>query len=76
MGVVGVGLRINTLQSLLRSYEDEFGVDAYLIDAEGNIEISTEYTGYQKVGLFTLDGLTEIEDSVLGWKESERAQTV
>ena len=75
MGVVGVGLRIDTLQSLLRNYEDEFGVDAYLIDEEGNIEISTEYTGYQKIDLFTMDGLSEIEDSVLGWKESERAQS-
>ena len=37
-----MGLRIDTLQSLLRNYEDEFGVDAYLIDEEGNIYINGE----------------------------------
>lgn len=48
MGIVGVGVRIGYLQSLLRDYEDKFGVDAFLIGGDGTVEISTNYTGYEK----------------------------
>lgn len=52
MGVVGVGFRVNELQALLKKYEDEFGVQARLVDAFGKVEISTEYTGYENKNLF------------------------
>lgn len=42
MGVVGVGFRVDSLQSLLKSYENDFGVNAYLVDEEGNVEIDQE----------------------------------
>ncbi|WP_343210643.1 sensor domain-containing diguanylate cyclase [Anaerolentibacter hominis] len=72
VGIVGVGVRIDHLQKLLRAYQDEFGVNAYLIDGEGLIEISAEYSGYEHVSFFekTLyDDQTRQE--VLGWKEEE-----
>lgn len=52
VGVVGVGFRVNYLQELLKSYEDEFGVSACLINGQGTLEISTDQTGYENVNLF------------------------
>ena len=47
MGVVGVGFDTNSIQSLLRSYEEQFDVHIYLLDQDGTIEISTEQTGFE-----------------------------
>lgn len=74
MGVVGVGMRINSLQKLLQKYQDEFDVNAYFIDDSGTIELSTKYSGYEKVNLFELENQGEEErDNVLSWKENDNA---
>lgn len=54
LGVVGVGLRVDSLQALLRGYEEQFGIRAFLVDTQGEIEISTQYTGYEKKNLFAV----------------------
>ena len=51
LGTVGVGLRIADLQRLLQSYQEEFGVNAYLVDRAGGIEVSSQHTGYESVDL-------------------------
>ena len=52
LGIVGVGVRVDDLQGLLQGYQQQFGVDAYLIDAGGNIEVSSDHTGFENVNLF------------------------
>ena len=54
MGVVGVGFRVDELQALLRSYEEEFGVRTYLIDGQGAIELSTSETRWKAVDLIEI----------------------
>lgn len=76
IGVVGVGQRIDSLQKLLAEYEEKFGVKAFLIDKKGSIEISTEYTGYEKVDLFETYKITEIRDLVLSGQEESGVQSV
>lgn len=49
MGVVGVGFRVDTLQTLLQEYEHGFGIRALLLDESGGIEVSTERSGYGEV---------------------------
>ncbi|MTQ98251.1 diguanylate cyclase [Pseudoflavonifractor sp. BIOML-A6] len=75
LGVVGVGVRIDGLQRTLQDYQNQFGVNAYLIDDAGTIELSTDYSGYERVNLFELEaeyGGEERRD-VLAWKEGDRA---
>lgn len=48
IGVVGVGFRIDSLQALLKEYEQNFDVRAYLIDEYGYAQIDSENTGYDK----------------------------
>ena len=74
LGVVGVGVRINTLQQTLRGYQNKFELCAYLIDDTGTIEISTQYSGYEKVNLFEVDrSSANSEQQILNWKEEGTA---
>lgn len=74
IGVVGVGVRIRYLQQLLQGYQDEFGVNAYLINGDGMIEISTDYTGFEGVSLFDEKQYGEkVEADILNWKEEGKA---
>lgn len=69
LGIVGVGIRVNYLKDLLRSYEEKYGVEASLINGNGIVEISTTYTGYEKRDWFSLYGQDNIRGKILGWKE-------
>ena len=75
LGVVGVGVRIDGLQQTLQTYQDQFGVNAYFIDRNGMIEISTAYSGYEKVNLFELSQVNDAEErqSILDWKTAGTA---
>lgn len=74
LGIVGVGVQIDCLQALLAGYEDQFGVKAYLIDENGAIELSTDFTGYQHINFFAETGLEEDESQILGWQEAGEAR--
>lgn len=69
IGVVGVGIRMDYLKELLKGYEDQYGIKASLIDEEGTIQISTSYTGFEKVDWFNVYGQERIRKQILGWKE-------
>lgn len=70
LGVVGVGIKVDYLKSLLREYEDNYNVRASLVNGTGEIEISSTYTGYEKVDWFTVYKQEDIREQVLGWRES------
>lgn len=70
MGIIGVGVRINHLQKLLQGYQDEFGVNAFLVNDEGIIEISTDYTGFEGVNLFEDKRYSDdVKEEILSWKQ-------
>lgn len=74
MGVVGVGLSIDTFQSMMQSYEEEFGGKVYLLDDNGVIQVSSDHTGYEKdaVGFFDRGNYSsDLQEQILGWKEGE-----
>ncbi|WP_252198465.1 sensor domain-containing diguanylate cyclase [Clostridium sp. MCC353] len=64
LGVVGVGFRVDDLQDLLKEYEQEFNVKARLINPQGVVEISTQYTGYENVNLFDNPIYQELKDRI------------
>lgn len=70
LGVVGVGIRLEHLKELLAEYEDKFGVEAYLIDSDGTIEISTTYNGYESADWFEVNGQQAIREQVMAWREA------
>ncbi|MCQ4671520.1 sensor domain-containing diguanylate cyclase [Lactonifactor longoviformis] len=77
LGIVGVGVAISNLQELLQSYETEFGVHAYLVNARGMIEISTEYTGYEAVSLFKqYTFASDIQHEIMDWETAGEAKSL
>lgn len=69
-GIVGVGIRMDYLKSLLLEYENNFNVKVSLIDKNGTIQISTLYNGYEKTDWFAVYKQENLRDEVLGWNES------
>ena len=69
MGVVGVGFRVNYIQSIFRDYEERYHIKAFLVDDDGTIEISTSQTGYEKTELFSDIGYALLKEQVLEGKE-------
>lgn len=76
LGTVGVGLRIDDLQRLLQSYQEEFGVNAYLVDRAGRIEVSSQHTGYESVDLAETGKFDEAALSrILSWQAESDANS-
>lgn len=65
LGVVGVGFRVDYLQTLLKDYERQFGVRACLAGPDGTVEVSTDRTGYHKTNLFDLATFSPLRERVL-----------
>ncbi len=74
IGAVGVGIRVNYLKELLKSYEEKYGIEAYLIDEKGDIQISTTVTGYQTRNWFELYNKKDRERQILDWKKDNENQ--
>lgn len=73
IGIVGVGIRIDYLKNLLKSYEVDYNLDVSLINEDGLIEISTVYTGYEARDWFDVYGSDGLRGSVLGWQSSDES---
>ncbi|WP_047834820.1 diguanylate cyclase [Robinsoniella sp. RHS] len=65
LGVVGVGLKVDHLQELLKEYDRQFGVTARLIDHDGIIQVSSSETGYENVNIFKDSSLVDFKDTIL-----------
>lgn len=73
MGIVGVGLDIDTMQKLIQDYEEAFQIHAYLIDPDGMIEVSTEHTGYKKTDLFQEGVYSQYKEKILANREDAQS---
>lgn len=73
MGIVGVGFRVDSLQALLKEYEDKYGVKAYLVNRDGMIEISTEQTGYQSADLFESCNFPQLKSAILAERKDTQS---
>lgn len=72
LGVVGVGVRLDSLQAMLQSYHDEFGVTAYLLDDAGQLQIASQNGAYAEQTLFSQSDAHSLtlQQQVLDWRES------
>lgn len=73
MGVVGVGFKVDSLQKLLKSYDEQFHVEATLINDKGFIEVSSAKNGHESVNFFGDNSLANFRDRIL--EISEKLQT-
>lgn len=68
LGVVGVGLRVDQLQEILRTYGQQHQVTTLLVDDQGIIQLSPEATGDQGRSFFQEASFASFQDQVLGDK--------
>lgn len=68
-GIVGVGFAVDTMQEMFQNYEETFQLRAYLVDENGNIQISTNNTGYHKTDLFQACAYKEYKEDILSDQE-------
>lgn len=52
MGVVGVGLQMSQIQNLLKLYENDFGLNTFLIDSDGLIQAHTDTNQIETANIF------------------------
>lgn len=48
VGVVGIGIHTDYLKRILRAYEEKYGVEVFLLDQKGNIQVSIGHTGDER----------------------------
>ncbi|MEF9915994.1 MAG: sensor domain-containing diguanylate cyclase [Lachnospiraceae bacterium] len=72
IGIVGVGMKVDSLQELLKGYEDKYGVHPYLIDKNGEIQISSSKTGYENTNLFDSVAYAGKKQDILENKENPK----
>ena len=73
MGVVGVGFKVDTLQKIFQEYEDNFQLRAYLIDRNGNIQVSTTKSAFYKTNLFDDCQYGQEKEAILSEQSNQRA---
>ena len=71
LGVVGVGIQVSDLKELLQEYEEKFQVEASLIAQNGQIEVSTSYTGYEEKDWFETYGQESIREKLINQNEDK-----
>jgi len=65
LGVTGVGLEIDHVQSLLKTFEDEFQLETVLFNEEGDIQVHSNAIGFENNNVFNCDILNENKAKVV-----------
>ncbi|MEG1845467.1 MAG: GGDEF domain-containing protein, partial [Oscillospiraceae bacterium] len=66
----GVGLETPYIQNLLAQNENEYQIDAYLVDDYGNVQLSDKLTEFENVNLFEKPAYSQIKDEIVKNKTS------
>lgn len=71
IGIVGIGIHTEYLKRILREYEEKYGVEVFLLDQNGNIQVSIGHTGDEEKQWFKTYGMEQIQSSILDSHNSE-----
>lgn len=70
MGVVGVGVEMNEVQNILKKFEDNFDLEACLIDHDGLTQVHTHSKFIERVNMFKEPVVNQFRDQIIENKES------
>ncbi|MBD5626417.1 MAG: GGDEF domain-containing protein [Desulfovibrio sp.] len=71
LGVVGIGIRTDVLKRILKEYEERYGVEVFLLDRGGTVEVSQGHTGEEHKDWFTLSGREQLRGAILDRRNSD-----
>lgn len=70
LGVIGVGVKAPHIQQILQQAEKEYNLQAYLIDAKGNVQLSSNLTKMEEMNLFENPRFTDMAQTIVNNKIS------
>lgn len=73
LGVIGVGLKVDSLQELLKEYDKQYGVRVHLVDQQGFVRISSLQAAYERTSLFEDGTWSNFKDSILDAQAGKQA---
>ncbi len=65
LGVTGVGLTMNQVQTLLKSFEDEYGLEALLFNKDGLVMADTQVGTVEQINVFDAAILNDNREKIL-----------
>ncbi len=84
IGIVGLGIRTDYLKNLINHYQNKYGVEVFLINKAGTVQVSGSYTGDEETNWFKMYGMEKIKKEILDknnakenfgfWANSELAE--
>ena len=74
MGVVGVGVKMSQLQSLLKLYESDFDLQTFLIDPQGLVQAHTDTDMINNANLFSDQLILPYQANILSNRDSMEIQ--
>ncbi len=72
LGVTGAGLNLDTATKLIRSYQEKYRRDIFLVDPGGVIQISGDPNQAGKTSVYEMDGLRTVAAKILTIRNSSR----
>ena len=70
LGVTGVGLKMDKISALLKSYKESYGSIVYLVDTDGIVQAHPNEKLSEHADIHKLKGLKDIADSILSTKKT------
>nr|WP_312577979.1 sensor domain-containing diguanylate cyclase [Sedimentibacter sp.] len=70
MGVTGVGLEMNQIQTMLMSFEENYDLEAFLIDGDGLVQVHTTDSLIEKYNIFTDSEISSLKNDIINNKSS------
>jgi len=68
LGVTGVGLKMDKITALLKSYKDLYGSMVYLVDTDGIVQAHPNEKLTEQADIHKLKGVKDIADTILSTK--------
>lgn len=70
LGVTGVGVKMSRLQELLRQHEEDYQLEAFLINRDGEVQVDTDQEKIGAFNLFDASDLRHLREAIIGNRET------
>lgn len=68
LGVVGIGIKMTHLQELMRQYENDYDLRAFLINERGLVQVDTVDENIETFNFFEIPEIAQVKDRIRGNK--------
>lgn len=70
LGVTGVGVKMQQIQEILKAFEDNYDLEAYLVNSEGLVQVHTDKSKIERYNIFDDEYVATNRDHIISSKYS------